>query len=282
MALITLSYKGMRILSSLFLVNVVGGVMRSKHIWIKFGLFLLVISIMGMLIAACNTSNRTQDTSNTKATVEKANANIDEQTKPKVREIENKSNDSNKNEPEPYVPPNVKPENWNPIAYNKTQGIEQGLIPASYHEAILSEDGDTKHLGKHLPYIPTEIEPDRIPEGYLPLMFGDAEKGYAQHPNQVVGTEGYENGHWFNMIKIRKATMDEAEEVITRFDNWPETGETVNGTFIPYEGDDLTLNNGKNTVYLVKLPNDVKSGDTIRVTGYCLYHGMYTDFVTLP
>ena len=51
------------------------------------------------------------------------------------------------------------------------------------------------------------------------------------------------------------------------------------GLFVAADGQDITANSGKNTVYLVKLPSDVAPGDEVRVYAHCLYHGEYVDFL---
>lgn len=175
--------------------------------------------------------------------------------------------------------PEAKPADWQPIQFNMARGLA-GAIPKSYHDEIKSKTGDKKHLGKHLPYVP-DIASRRVPKGYIPIMWGDPSKGYAQHPN-TPRTKKDPDGHWYTWIKIRKATPGQAEEMITRFDNWPKPSKKVDGKIIAHKGRNPIANSGKNSVYLAKLPKDVQSGDTIRVWAYCINHGEYVDFIQVP
>jgi len=185
--------------------------------------------------------------------------------------------------PEPPAPakvPMLRPEGWDPIAFNRDRG-NAGAIPESYHGDINGADGEAEHLGKHLPYIPdtTGLE---VPMGYLALMWGDPAHGYAKHPNAPEGAEAYPRGHWYDWVKIRKATDGDAEEVETRFSGWPATGAGDSGRYLVAGGGAIEDDGGKNTIYLVELPADVKPGDTIRVWAHCLYHGEYVDFIAIP
>lgn len=180
----------------------------------------------------------------------------------------------------PPEPPLVKPEDWDPLAYNRERG-NNGAIPTSYLESINGPDGDAKHLGKHLPYVP-EVEPGVVPAGHLPIMWGNPSPGYAQHPNAPKGTEGYPIGHWYDWVRLRKATEDPAQEVETRFDEWPAGGQGDSGGFAVLGDGNIEDNSGKDTIYLVELPPDASPGDLIRVHGHCLYHGEYVDFVQVP
>ncbi len=173
--------------------------------------------------------------------------------------------------------PLVKPADWDPVAYNKARGLN-GAIPETYHESITGADGNAKHLGKHLPYVP-EVPADAVPEGFLPLMWGDDSQGYARHPNAPLGSPNYPKGHWYNWVMVRKATAEEAEETLSEYEAWP--GEEGGSHFFSEDGGDISADGGKNTVYLVALPKDVKPGDTLRIYGHCLYHGEYVDFLTL-
>jgi hypothetical protein len=112
-------------------------------------------------------------------------------------------------------------------------------------------------------------------------MWGDPAKGHAKHPN-APRSESNPEGHWYNWIKIRKATDGDAQEIESRFSNWPTTEPTDNGRYAAFEGTDPAADAGKNTVYLVALPPDVRPGDTVRVHAHCLTHGEYVDFVTVP
>ena len=176
-------------------------------------------------------------------------------------------------------PPLTPPDDWDSQAYNKKRG-NQGAIPESYLADINGPDGPTKHLGKHLPYFP-DLDPSLIPTGYVALMWGDPKMGYAQHPNSLKGSNAYPRGHWYNWVRLRKATDGQAEELESRFSNWPEPGADDNGRFAVKGEGDIEDNVGKNTVYLVALPADVTEGDKIRIHSHCLYHGEYVDFLTL-
>lgn len=175
--------------------------------------------------------------------------------------------------------PRSRPEGWDPIAFNRERG-NAGAIPASYRASINGPDGDLMHIGKHLPYVP-RLTADVVPAGMLPLMWGDPALGRARHPN-APPSEQLPTGHWFDWVRVRKATDDEAVEVTSTFGGWPTVTATDNGRYAAAEGDDPTADQGKNTVYLVHLPPDVRSGDLVRVHGHCLTHGEYVDFVTVP
>jgi hypothetical protein len=149
-----------------------------------------------------------------------------------------------------------------------------------YRAAINGPDGATKHIGKHLPYL-APGDPALVPTGYVAIMWGDASKGNAQHPNSARNDETGFLGHWFSWVRIRKATDGAAEEKETAFDNWPVPEKVNSGKFSVLGGGEITDNSGKNTIYLARLPGDVAPGDTIRVCGYCLNHGEYVDFITL-
>ncbi|MDJ0762520.1 MAG: hypothetical protein QNJ97_05970 [Myxococcota bacterium] len=180
---------------------------------------------------------------------------------------------------DPDAIPLVQPVDWDPLVFNRKRG-NAGAIPASYHADINGPDGVNKHLGKHLPYIP-ELPEGLVPNGYLPLMWGNPELGYARHPNAPKGDPAYPEGHWYNWVLVRKAVDQDVEEVHSQFTSWPEPGDDQSGQFAVFGGGDITADSGKNTVYLVALPKDVTKGDLIRVYGHCLYHGEYVDFVTI-
>jgi len=175
--------------------------------------------------------------------------------------------------------PKARPDGWDAIAYNRDRG-NAGAIPESYRAQINGPDGATQHLGKHLPYVAT-LAAGAVPSGMLALMWGDPSRGYAKHPN-AGPSDSNPTGHWYNWVKIRKATNDEAQEAESRFSAWPTTGPNDTGRYAPHEGTDVTTDGGKNTVYLVALPSDVRSGDLVRVHAHCLTHGEYVDFVTVP
>ena len=174
------------------------------------------------------------------------------------------------------APPNVQPAGWDAIAYNKTRG-NAGAIPQGYRASINGEGGDKKHLGKHLPYLP-KTDGLTIPEGYVALMWGDAEKGFARHPNSAQDPEKKKGGHWYDWIRVRSAVEGDAQEVENTYPKWPGADA---GQFVAFGGGDITAEGGKNTVYLAKLPDGVKAGDPIRVWAHCLKHGEYVDFLTV-
>ena len=193
-------------------------------------------------------------------------------------------------EPEPPKPeepeeeiaavPTVKPDDWDPIAYNKERGLA-GAIPETYHDEITGEKGDTDHLGKHLPYIPKDVKAKMVPAGFIALMWGDPEKGYAKHPNAEPNESNNNEGHWYNWIRLRKAVEGEAEELQSAYDGWPKVGDDATGKYAAQGGGDITADGGKNTIYLAALPSNVKPGDTVRIHAHCLTHGEYVDFITV-
>ena len=176
--------------------------------------------------------------------------------------------------------PTSRPSDWDVLAFNRERG-NAGAIPEAFRETVNSPEGGNNFLGKHLPYLPHEGAP-AAPEGFLAVMFGDASAGYPRHPASPVGTAGYEDGHWFDWVKIRKAVDGDAEEVESTFTSWPEPGEGQTGQYAVLGGGEITENAGTNTVYLVRLPADVSPGDAIRVIGHCNVHGEYVDFLTIP
>lgn len=192
---------------------------------------------------------------------------------------------------EPMMPPKAKPAAWDPVSFNKTRGA-QGAIPTSYMNDINGPDGIPKHLGKHLPYVPTlpaaegeehsEARVQLFPAGFIGLMWGDPEKGYAKHPNAPRNESNNNEGHWYNWIKIRKATDEDAQELQSEYTDWPGTADESSGKYAVYgNSGDITSDGGKNTIYLAALPEDVKPGDTIRIWAHCLTHGEYVDFITI-
>jgi hypothetical protein len=178
----------------------------------------------------------------------------------------------------PDAPPTAKSANWDAVQYNIARG-KLGYIPSAYMAQILATDGIKNQLGKHLPYVPA-LSPSIQKEGYLPVMWGDPQLGYAQHPNGPKAADNPE-GHWYNWIRITKEG-DAGSLVETRFDNWPTVSSEVNGLYKPLSGKDVTLDGGRNTVYLAELPPGLQDGDTVMVWAHCLTHGEYVDFVTLP
>jgi len=177
----------------------------------------------------------------------------------------------------PEAVPTTKPEGWDPIAYNKARG-NAGKIPETYHASINGPDGDAKHLGKHLPYVP-EVDAALVPEGFVAIMWGDPKKGHAKHPN-AAKSDANKEGHWYNWIEVRKATAEAAAEK-SEYPTWPATGDIKAAGYL-VEGDKpMDAEKGIHTIYLAKLPGDVKKGDTVRIWAHCLTHGEYVDFLTV-
>ncbi len=173
--------------------------------------------------------------------------------------------------------PVEKPGGWDPVAFNRDRG-NQGAIPESYLGSINGPEGETKHLGKHLPYV---VDADGSPEGYMPLMWGDPSKGYARHPNAVPGPDNNNEGHWYNWIRVRKAIDGDAEELQSAFSSWPEAKLGDSGRYLTLGGGDPMADGGRNTIYVVAIPGDVSPGDTVRIWAHCLTHGEYVDFITV-
>lgn len=169
--------------------------------------------------------------------------------------------------------PQTRPDDWDPIAFNRQRG-NAGAVPESYHESINSGDGP---VGKHIPYLPA-VAAGVVPEGYVAIMFGDPSQNYPQHPASAP-EEGVE-GHWYNWIRIRRATDGEAQEIETSFGGWPETSGDDAGQYAVMGGGDITADAGRNTIYLAQLPPDVGPGETIRVIAHCTLHGEYAQFLT--
>ncbi|MBX7195720.1 MAG: hypothetical protein K1X94_26925 [Sandaracinaceae bacterium] len=180
---------------------------------------------------------------------------------------------------DPLAVPTTRPEGWDALAFNRARG-NAGAIPESYRDEINGPDGDLVHLGKHLPYVPS-LAAGLVPAGMIALMFGDPSLGRTRHPN-APPSEAVPTGHWYDWIRIRKATADEALETTSTYGGWPTVLEADSGRYVAQEGTDVTADLGKNTVYLAQLPEGVVSGDVIRVHGNCLTHGEYVDFVTVP
>lgn len=175
--------------------------------------------------------------------------------------------------------PLARPQGWDAIAFNRERG-NAGAVPENYRSQINGPESERAHIGKHLPYLPT-LAAGAVPSGMLGLMFGDPSLGRTRHPNDSPSA-AMPRGHWFDWVKVRKATDGDAEERVSHFNGWPVPSPSDNGRIIPQEGDDPTADHGKNSVYLVALPPDVRPGDTLRVVGHCIAHGEYVDFVTLP
>lgn len=175
--------------------------------------------------------------------------------------------------------PITRPAAWDPIAFNRTRG-NAGAIPESYWPSINGPDGKLKHLGKHLPYLPA-VDPAMVPAGFIALMWGDPDKGYAKHPN-APKSDAKPHGHWYNWITVRKAVEGEASEVKSTYPDWPGDKAMLNTSYAVFGGGaDLMADGGRNTIYLAALPKDVVKGDLVRVYAHCLTHGEYVDFLTI-
>lgn len=172
--------------------------------------------------------------------------------------------------------PKTIPAGWDPVTFNRLRG-EQGAIPAAYLSDVRAAGGERRFIGMHLPYV---VKPAAgVPEGFLAVMFGDPEKGYAAHPHASHDLEAGEPGHWFQWIRLRKAVALDTDEVQTNFSSWPEAASADSGRFISVDGSDLHASNGERTAYLVRLPQDVKSGDIVRIHAHCRLHGEFVDFL---
>ncbi len=182
--------------------------------------------------------------------------------------------------PELLPVPMIPTQDWDALAFNRKRG-NQGAIPASYLPDINGSEGDTKHLGKHLPFVP-DVSGIAVPSGYLAIMWGDPDKGHAPHPNAEPGPENNNEGHWYNWIKVRKATTDTADEAESTYASWPVVAPGDSGAYAAPHGADPSDDDGRKTIYLAALPADVKPGDRVRIWAHCLTHGEYVDFLTLP
>ncbi|MDW8245178.1 MAG: hypothetical protein RMJ84_01245 [Sandaracinaceae bacterium] len=179
---------------------------------------------------------------------------------------------------DPLALPLVPPPDWDAVAFNRKRA-NAGAVPSNYLSSINGPDGDVMHIGKHLPYVPTFSSP--IPEGMIPLMFGDSSKGRPKHGN-AAPSEQMPAGHFYDWIRIRKATSDESPEQVSTYSSWPTTLPQDTGRITAKEGTDPTIDGGKNTVYLALLPPNVRSGDLVRVHAHCNLHGEYVDFLVVP
>lgn len=169
---------------------------------------------------------------------------------------------------------------WDPMAYNRERGLA-GAIPDSYLDDITGPDGDEQHLGKHLPYVPA-VDASLLPAGMVAIMWGDPDKGHAKHPNAVRSEANNHEGHWYNWIRVRKATAEDAEELQSAYSEWPGTLPEDNGAYAVFGEGSITDDSGKNTIYLAAIPSDVQSGDWVRIHAHCLTHGEYVDFLQVP
>lgn len=175
--------------------------------------------------------------------------------------------------------PLAKPADWNAVDFNRIRG-NAGAAPLTYLEDINGPDSEKKYIGQHLPYVP-KSNPPPVPNGFIALMWGDPSKGYARHPAAPPDPGTQFKGHWFDWIRIRKATAADSPEVESRYGGWPQPNPGDSGAFAVLGGGDIKADEGRNTVYLAALPKDVKPGDTIRIWAHCLQHGEYVDFLTL-
>lgn len=175
--------------------------------------------------------------------------------------------------------PHTVPRNWDPVSFNTVRG-NAGYIPDSYLPDVNGPDGSWDHVGKHLPFVVT-LDDGGTPEGYVALMWGDPEKGHSRHPNARRGEENHYEGHWYNWIRLRKSTTSQAEELQSTYSEWPGITDRDNGAYAVRGGGDIEADSGKNTIYLVALPPNVKPGDILRVHAHCHTHGEYVDFIKL-
>jgi len=179
------------------------------------------------------------------------------------------------------APPLTRPDDRDAVAFNWERG-NAGAVPESYRDDINGPDGPNGHLGKHLPYVPAgEGVPD-TPAGFVALMWGNPDLGHVRHPNSPRGTEGYEEGHWYDWIRVRKAVDGEAAEAESTYSDWPASGEGDSGRYAVLGGGDMSGDGGRNAIYLAALPGDVASGDMVRIHAHCRYHGEYVDFLEVP
>ena len=175
--------------------------------------------------------------------------------------------------------PLTRPEGWDAMTFNRDRG-NAGAIPDTYLDDINGPNGDAGHLGKHLPYIP-DVDPALVPEGFVALMWGDPEKGHVRHPNAAANPETGYIGHWYNWIRVRRAVDGDSDEIQSTFNAWPSPQADDSGTYLVHGGGDIMADTGKNTIYLVGLPDGAAQGDEIRVYAHCLHHGEYVDFLTI-
>ena len=175
--------------------------------------------------------------------------------------------------------PLTKPADWDPIEFNRLRG-NAGAIPLSYLEDINGPDGEKKYLGQHLPYIP-KINPSPAPKGFVALLWGDPSKGYARHPQAPPDPSAKFQGHWFDWIRVRKATAGTNQEIESKYTNWPVPNPSDSGSYAVLGGGNITADEGKNTIYLAALPKGVVPGDTVRIWAHCRLHGEYVDFIKI-
>lgn len=178
----------------------------------------------------------------------------------------------------PSAIPKRRPAGWDPIAFNRDRG-NAGAIPDTYLPDINGPDGESQHIGKHLPFVP-DADEGLVPSGFVAIMWGDPDAGHARHPN-APRTDENPDGHWYDWIRVRKATDEDAAELESTYTDWPGTTEDATGAYAVFGDGALTDDSGRNTIYLAALPPDVGPGDTVRIHAHCLTHGEYVDFVTI-
>jgi hypothetical protein len=178
------------------------------------------------------------------------------------------------------APPLVRPDDWDPIAFNHMRG-NAGAIPVSYLDDVNGPDGENDHLGKHLPYVPEGLAEGAVPDGMIALMWGNPALGHTRHPNAPPSEANRFEGHWYQWIRIRRAVADEAEEAVSLYTGWPESASDDSGRYAVLDGGDIMADGGRNTIYLATLPPDTNPGDVLRIYGYCLTHGEYVDFLEI-
>jgi hypothetical protein len=92
--------------------------------------------------------------------------------------------------------------------------------------------------------------------------------------------EGITVGHWYNWVRVRNASIENAHEIESTFHAWPGPQDESDATVFSVLGSGkIEDNDGKNTIYMLSRPADLNTGDTMRIYGHCLYHGEYVDFV---
>lgn len=162
--------------------------------------------------------------------------------------------------------PISRPANFNPIQFNLDRGLA-GAIPSAYHASITGVDGPLVHIGKHMAYI-APIDRAMVPSGYVALMMGEFAKGYTRH--------GATATHWYDWIAIRKEGSAYGTIITSSFPAWPSVTDNM-----VFGGGLITDAAGINTVYLARLPADVKAGDTLCVMAHCNIHGEYVSYITV-
>ena len=175
--------------------------------------------------------------------------------------------------------PLAVPAGWDPVSYNLRRG-NLGAVPESDLPLLNAPWGVREYLGAHLPYVVAPA--GGVPAGYLALMWGDPELGYPPHPQSMRGPVNDYGGNWFDWVRVRRATAYDVDEVESRFSEWPKSLDTDRGRFTSLTGGSPQDDGGRNTVYLVALPEGIQSGDLVRIHAHCKQHGEYVDFVRVP